>query len=68
MTLSVDGRFFQLLNGERTNGGAELFCLKIAEIRGFNRNKFARAEQGRQFVSQLGALAETEGFEPSIRF
>jgi hypothetical protein len=32
----------------------------MAEIPGYNRNKFARAEQGRQFVSQLGALAVRE--------
>lgn len=56
--LSVGGRFLQLLNGERAKGGEELFCLKMSEIRGFNERHTVCAERGRQFVSQLGALAE----------
>ena len=65
MILSVGGRSFQLLSGERAKGGEELFCLKMAEIRGFYGHQLVDAEHGRQFVSQLGALAEREGFEYS---
>ncbi len=43
--------------------GEALFCLQMAEILGFNERHTVCAKRGRQFVSQLGALAERKRFE-----
>jgi hypothetical protein len=61
--LSVGGRFDQPSNRNRAKGGEYLFRLKTAEIRGFYGLNLVGAERGRQFVSQLGALAVGESLQ-----